>query len=130
MRNTTSLDAWLVGWIISLTPPGSAVHPVTIVPPFRGVSAAAVLAGPGSFSSAGRQPDARRAARGRARKSLAARDMESGAILLDRRRKGKGDPGCYPWRGMQRVSSSPFSRRLLIASMVFGLFVLFDIALF
>lgn len=31
---------------------------------------------------------------------------------------------------MKRVSSSPFSRRLLIASLVFGLFVLFDIALF
>src|ERR1043165_1642405 len=31
---------------------------------------------------------------------------------------------------MERVAGSTFSRRLLIASLVFGLFVLFDIALF
>ena len=37
--------------------------------------------------------------------------------------------GCYPFL-MARLAASTFSRRLLIASVVFSLFVLFDIALF
>jgi signal transduction histidine kinase len=40
------------------------------------------------------------------------------------------DPRCYPWDGMERVAPSASSRKLLIASLVFGLFVLCDIALF
>ena len=44
-------------------------------------------------------------------------------------RTGPGEPGCYPCSGMERPVTSS-SQKLLIASLVFGLFVLCDIALF
>src|SRR5262245_7277322 len=147
MRNSSSLVTWPDGVISSLTPPGSAIHPVTAVPPRRGAAELAASEDGADRASPPRQPAQRRPARSRAReqarRSLSFPSIEAGAHGI-RPGPGKesprrvvdveaapGGPPIYPGpETMERPAKSVFSRRLLVASLVFGLFVLCDIVLF
>ena len=117
-----------------MTPPGSAVQPVTTVPPRRGPEALAAPAGgalrglPAAGGEQGGGEEGRQGSKGVSAHGSAAMVSDGAG------HEKEGGPGIAPVLSLRMAWNAPPPppprRKLLIASLVFGLFVLCDIALF